>query len=320
MDQAVTTTNFLNFRVTRKDHLEKLTDFYQRQLEKLDALTGDQLVSFFELSLYLSKEGAELSKSLNTIHQKISDLNREQLLKLALLSHKDFSHYLGDTDLKLMANTFIGLKMEEAWELMQRDWSSFGQVLFCCLQKNRDYPGFFIHKNEEGCWSETQGKRWNLPVLGKSSRDLEFFQTNGNTPTGFYTMDSVMPKCDKPELFGKFHRVKIHFLSEKDSRLLDSSITQHKVNAQAQIASLFDRTLLRIHGTGEVNTNTESKHYPHIKSAGCLTTRECEGFENDQKYLLDILKNDKVEDIAGLLVVIDLQNEDEMEKLKSKLL
>ncbi|MCP4915216.1 MAG: hypothetical protein GY909_19000 [Oligoflexia bacterium] len=305
--------------MSRNDHLEKLTDFYQGQLKKIEALTEDQLVSFFELSLYLKKEGAELSKTLYLLHQRISNFSRKQILKLSLLSHKDFSHYLNEDDLKLVANTFIGLNSEEAWTLLKEDWSDYGQVLFCCLLKDRKSAGFLLHKNGKNEWTREDGKTWKLPVLGKSSRDLEFFQTNGDTPTGFYTMDSVMPECDQPELFGKFHRVKIHFLADGKTQTLESNSICMKVHSQAQIASLFERSLLRIHGTGEINNDSKSEHFPHIKSAGCLTTRECEGFENDQEILLKVLQKKRVDDIDGLLIVMNILGQDEMEKLKDRL-
>lgn len=201
-------------------------------------------------------------------------------------------------------------------------------TLYLICRKNRNFPCRFILKDIHGEFVRTEsGKLWSLPALAKSSRNLAYNITNGQTPMGLHRMDSVMPYANRPTAFGKFRRVILNWVkgsgSDQSTKLMLPS-GQHQLLwwKQASVARDVGRKDLRIHGTGNLNKNPKTPYYPHVPTSGCISTLEGKYGVNeflDQRVLLDklmessqlapVYRNEIY--IKGLLYVLELDNKRE---------
>jgi hypothetical protein len=157
-----------------------------------------------------------------------------------------------------------------------------------------------------------------------SKHNYPFNKTSGHTPTGIYTMDSVIPSPTSPMSYGQFRRIILNFIPRSKNENLQTYLLPENMKElswwkQAVIARDIGRNLLRIHGTGLTNNNPESTYYPFIPSLGCIKNREgiYNGVEyKDQRLMLDLMmeslglnpiyENETL--IRGLLYVIDLDD------------
>lgn len=144
-------------------------------------------------------------------------------------------------------------------------------------------------------------------------------------------MDSVMPKTNKRLKYGEFRRIILNFIEasskaqideENTKWLLPESSHNHSWWRQAGVARDMGRTAFRIHGTGWVNFNGSSPHYPFVPGIGCIVQRENRHRTTtfvDQRLLLDQLmlssRLDPTPDnefrIRGLLYVIEIDDKAE---------
>lgn len=197
--------------------------------------------------------------------------------------------------------------------------------LFMFCRHDRRYPCLMLMKDANGQEVyQDDGKLWHQPSLGLARRGVPFDQKNGYTPSGVYTLDSVMPSADQQKTFGEFRRVIMNFIpSSPNENLLKSFLPESSHDdpwwRESVVARDIGRNLLRLHGTGRKNRNPFAKHYPFIKTAGCIMAREGEyGSKtyNDQRLLLDqimisagldpIYQNET--SIIGLIYVIELDD------------
>lgn len=194
--------------------------------------------------------------------------------------------------------------------------------MFC--RNDRRYPCLFVARNVDGSLVKEGKQIWNQPSLGYSRHNKKFNETNGNTPSGVYTLDGVMPYADRPQAFGKFRRLIMNFIpaskAENESlALLPQSSHQAQWWREASVARDMGRNSLRIHGSGNVAPEGEP-YYPFFGTSGCIAQREntYEGITYiDQRLLLDKLmtvlgyapefKNET--QIRALLYVINLNDE-----------
>ena len=198
--------------------------------------------------------------------------------------------------------------------------------LFLFCRKDRNYPCLFLMKDIFGKFVKTSSNKvWSLPSLAKSARNISFNKTNGETPTGVHTIDSVMPSADRQRAFGKFRRLILNWIPSSRGDSTTKSLvpsSHHSLSwwKQASIARDAGRLYLRIHGTGKINTNPLSKYYPHMPTSGCISTREGK-YRNknyiDQRVILDtMMKASRLSPIysnetrlKGLLWVINIDDE-----------
>ncbi|MFZ4712460.1 MAG: hypothetical protein ACOYL6_01995 [Bacteriovoracaceae bacterium] len=202
--------------------------------------------------------------------------------------------------------------------------NSISVFLFC--RSDRTFPCKMVMKDIHGdIVKNADGSIWTDQKLAKSAKNTNYTRANGHTPTGIYTMDSVMPDADQPLVYGKFRRVILNFIpsSTKETRqksLMPEALQAYPWWKQAVVARNVGRGLLRIHGTGRVNQKPYTNYYPFTPSYGCLKSREgtYAGVEyKDQRSMLDqmmlalslepLVKNEV--GIRGLLYVINLSNE-----------
>lgn len=171
--------------------------------------------------------------------------------------------------------------------------------LIAIFKNDRTLPGrIFVRRADGSFVHKSNGDLWSIKVLGTSSRGLPFNHSNGRTPTGVYTVDSVMPLANKPDDFGKHRRLIVNFLTkspneENIKQLLPGSQHESPWWLPSVIGREMGRSLLRIHGTGRLNKNPFSSYFPMIPSSGCLTTTEVKFTDlfqiNDQRQLLDTI-------------------------------
>lgn len=212
-------------------------------------------------------------------------------------------------------------------ESVETSGSSYGGgfKLFLLCRRDRSYPCLFFMKNaSDRLVREEDGSLWTLPALAMSAGNIPYHTTNGHTPSGVHTIDSVMPWANRQEAFGKFRRLILNWLPNAKSTksFLPESARQKRWWKQASIARDNGRKWLRIHGTGRVNRDEESSHYPHSPTEGCVSVRE--GTYNnteftDQRKLLDkameamelqpLFKNEP--NLKGVLFVIELDEKEE---------
>jgi hypothetical protein len=199
--------------------------------------------------------------------------------------------------------------------------------LFPCLMIMRDSRNKEVRLDDDTLWSHA--------VLASSKHGFPSYQRNGNTPAGVFTIDSVMPIADQRISYGKFRRMMLNFVpTSQDEILLKSLLPKSSWGqtwwTQTTVARDIGRNLFRIHGTGTINEDANSSHYPFVRTSGCIANREntYDGKTyQDQRVLLDAMmialdldpkfKNETK--IKGLLFMIELDNKNktvELEDLK----
>jgi hypothetical protein len=199
-------------------------------------------------------------------------------------------------------------------------------TVFAFLNKDRTRPGVLLVRNPEGEFAAKEnGDVWSISILGLSSRGLGFNHSNGCTPLGVYTLDSVMPEANKQHEFGKYRRLIVNFLpaSEGELNILQYLPESHQHLhwwKQAVVGRELGRDLLRIHGTGISNNDFFTSYYPFVPTSGCLATREASilGLKefHDQRLLLDTLMKsagleltyENESKIHGLLYVVEFDD------------
>lgn len=196
--------------------------------------------------------------------------------------------------------------------------------IFVFCRRQRRYPCRLLIKDNNGELVKANNEVFSIPVLAKASRDLPSNITNGQTPQGVHSVDGVMPHANRQRAFGKFRRVILSFLpgfnvnDENTKEFLPASQHEKLWWKKASLARDVDRSSLRIHGTGNVSSD-DRPYYPHVPTAGCISTREGTYNEvtyTDQRVLLDALMRanfldvnyDNEMKIKGTLTLIELDN------------
>ncbi|MBX9699839.1 MAG: hypothetical protein K2X74_10390, partial [Acetobacteraceae bacterium] len=212
----------------------------------------------------------------------LSTLSSSQIYQLFSFKHfldADFFHQLKnqfpeEAELFVAAKNAEVLNKESVQELL--NYKNYELSLFAIFDKNRLKPGkIFIRKSDGRFLHKSDGSVWSVPVLGVSGRGLPFNHSNGGTPCGVYTIDSVMPEANKNYEFGAFRRLIVNFLpktpnEEKMKQFLPMNHYKRTWWIPCLVGRELGRNLLRIHGTGRVNKNPFSSHFPMIPSSGCI--------------------------------------------------
>ncbi len=204
--------------------------------------------------------------------------------------------------------------------------------LFC--RHDRRYPCLFVLRDIfDNEVRNSDGTLWTLPALAHSRRELPYNITNGYTPSGVHTLDSVMPEANRVQAFGQWRRVKLNWVQKVANELNTKQFLPASAHSklwwhEANVARDVGRKWLRIHGTGNRNTDRASKFYPHFATSGCISTREMkyDGVTyKDQRVILDkmmesmqlapVFANEV--DIKGVIYVVELDDKKEKVTIKS---
>lgn len=203
------------------------------------------------------------------------------------------------------------------WSELKNELSTFKgvrAVLF--VRRERKFKGRLVLINSDGELVREGSQFWSIEALAKGRVNKKFFLPNGDTPSGLYKIDSVMPKADQQKLFGKHRRLKLEFVErEVIENNLSQLLIDHPWWKPAIIASELSRSLLRIHGTGLKNRKVFSSYYPLVTTSGCISMREDKHVQG-QRILLDKLMEylklspeySNEEGIHGHLCVIELDD------------
>jgi len=199
--------------------------------------------------------------------------------------------------------------------------------IFMFCRKNRDYPCIMVAKDQFNLpvYTENNENLWHHRSLAASYRGLPFNIRNGQTPQGVHSIDSVMPYANRQDAFGKFRRIILNWIPRSENEKLSKIILPNSVHndhwwLQANTARDLGRNDLRVHGTGRINDDPNSFHYPFRKTSGCVSQREGT-YENityfDQRKLLDTLMSnlgmapefDNEELIKGLFYLVEIDKQ-----------
>ncbi|MDO9181684.1 MAG: hypothetical protein Q7U04_04710 [Bacteriovorax sp.] len=216
------------------------------------------------------------------------------------------------------------LKAHELQELF--DFNNQCLTVFALLKSDRTKPGVLVLRAPDGKFvTDSCQNVWSIPILALSGRGLPFNHSNGSTPTGIFSIDSVMPEANKNFEFGQHRRLIVNFIPESQDEsdlkiLLPVSHTDKSWWAPCVLGREIGRSLLRIHGTGRKNLNPLSSYFPLVPTSGCLATNEATFFgykkARDQRLLLDHLMlaqnidptHENESKIHGLLYVVELDD------------
>lgn len=162
-------------------------------------------------------------------------------------------------------------------------------TVYVMCRSNREYGCAIAIKDKTGKFVED----FSLPVLAFTRLGLPFHFENGQTPSGVYFIDSVMPVADKQTEFGKNRRLILNFAGLAETKkILPVSQLEKRWWQQAHLAKELGRGNLRVHGTGTRNNDMNSLHPTLVPSVGCIKLREGEYdgvIYNDQRLLLNTL-------------------------------
>jgi hypothetical protein len=218
------------------------------------------------------------------------------------------------------------LSFKPKWKFGSTEFRNTTNLYLFC-RSNRNYPCRMIMRNENGKLMKTSsGQIWSQPKLAMSGQGLTYEQSNGNTPQGLFTIDSVMPAADQQNVFGKYRRLKLDFIerSKNEKKLLyyiPEELQQMGWWKESVIARDNGRSLFRVHGVGVKNLLRDSPYYPFVPTAGCIASLEGEydGVDyKDQRILLDTfmvsmgLKPEYRNEtkLKGLLYVVNIDDEE----------
>lgn len=152
--------------------------------------------------------------------------------------------------------------------------------IFKFCRENRLYPCLMVMKDIHGeVVRNPDGTIWTHKSLASSARGLPSYTKNGNTPTGIFTIDSVMPVADQQISFGKFRRMMLNFIPKSRNEGLIKALLPKSSHDQdwwksSVTARDIGRSLFRIHGTGKINTDPTVPYYPFMRTSGCIASRE----------------------------------------------
>jgi hypothetical protein len=287
--------------------------FYEHKLQSL--IRNNQLTQNDWLKLYIAFANQKSHSAYKLLVQKAGTKNliREIDRIINATDHPSVEEIKEIINYRKDPNSLSTLELD--------DEDALRTFVFC--RSDRLYPCLMLIQDKRGDWArDIDGSIFARPVLAKSSRGLPAHVTNGNTPRGVHTIDSVMPLADQFSLFGAYRRVKLDFLSgaqQEQATKLMLPESQHgrywwRYNSLARDNG---RSLFRIHGTGRPNYDDTTTYFPHRPSAGCITTREGaypSMTYTDQRSVLDAMmrsldlveKYENEELINGFLFLIEL--------------
>jgi hypothetical protein len=277
--------DFENISQIDKIKIKNIENFYSsvknEAITFIPSLTEVEALEFMNIKDSISNMDYQLSKAsivtLNRVRNKVNAISKFDPLTVThmkdlLFNTPDTAHY-NNGEYKDTTRLF----------------------LFC--RESREYPCLFVMKDIFGDLVQENGKVWSLAALAKSARNIPYYKTNGQTPNGVHTINSVMPDANRQRAFGKFRRVMLDWIpksksEENTKHFIPKSHLNLKWWKRATIARDAGRLYLRIHGTGRVNDEPKGSYYPHMPTSGCVSTKEgrYDGVTyKDQRIILDKL-------------------------------
>ena len=320
--ESLKVINPLHYNLTESLRLGILKIKYGRA-DFLDATLVNQLL----LALRSEKVDIKLIYILAAYEEELLGAGHDDLIALARL-HKNYNDIALDQDRKVevaddvVADLFY--RSPDVASYMNGEYVKSVKIFMFC-RDNRLYPCLMVMRDVHGQEVRNpDGSLWNHSALASSARGIPSYYRNGNTPAGILTIDSVMPAADQQVSFGKFRRLILNFVPKSRSEslmksLLPASSVEDDWWRASMVARDAGRNLLRIHGTGKINTDPSTPYFPFMRTSGCIAQKEntYEGVTyQDQRELLDdvMLAMDMEPEfnnepkIKGILYLMDLDD------------
>ena len=320
--ESLKVINPLHYNLTENLRLGILKIKYGRA-GFLDATLVNQLL------LALRSEGVDIKLVyiMAAYEEELLSAGHDDLIALARL-HKNYNDIALDQDRKVeiaddvVADLFY--RSPDVASYMNGEYVKSVKIFMFC-RDNRLYPCLMVMRDVHGQEVRNpDGSLWNHPALASSARGIPSYYRNGNTPAGILTIDSVMPAADQQVSFGKFRRLILNFVPKSRSESLIKSLLPPSSMDEdwwraSMVARDAGRNLLRIHGTGKINTDPSTPYFPFMRTSGCIAQKEntYEGVTyQDQRELLDdvMLAMDMEPEfnnepkIKGILYLMDLDD------------
>ena len=255
-----------------------------------------------EVSTELKKPSPDIKVIyvLAVYENELLDAGHLDLINLAKL-HSEYSHISEDRDGILEISPEIVRDVvynsPDVSTYMNGEYvNSIKMFMFC--RDNRIYPCLMILKDVNGnLVRNADGSIWTHKALASAKTGLPSYTRNGNTPAGVLTIDSVMPTADQQISYGKNRRMILNFVPKSSNEslyksLLPASSHNNEWWQPSVTARDIGRNLLRIHGSGKINTDPNTPYFPFMRTSGCVAQREntYDGMAyNDQRILLDVV-------------------------------
>jgi hypothetical protein len=280
-----------------------------------------ELVHEIEISLRNSEVEIKLIYLLAAHEKVLLNAGHHDLVELAK-TFSEYSEMSGDDPVLAGVITDLFFNLPDVSTYMDGEYAKSVMIFMFC-HTNRLYPCLMVMKDINGNEvRNADGSLWSHPVLASAKSGLPSYQRNGNTPAGIFTIDSVMPEADQQVSFGKFRRMILNFIPKSNDEVLLKSLIpksswEHDWWKPTTVARDIGRNLLRIHGTGKMNSEPNSPYFPFVRTSGCIANKEntYDGITYiNQRMLLDeILKAMSLKvafenepKIKGILYLIEL--------------
>jgi hypothetical protein len=202
-----------------------------------------------------------------------------------------------------------------------------------CRTVIKDRNGQFVREN-----SRPHAPIWSVPLLTRSLHGLRWNFVRGNTPQGIYRMEGIMPRSETPYFgaYGQFPLIKVFLPIEPGVKsffppqsepffnnlqnyqtLLPPSWRGYAPIEQAYWAGNLGRSLIRVHGSGELptffaNNSRYPQSYGWNPAIGCLSAKELykdDGSlkEADMPKILQTLSDAGGGKIEGYMIVSQVE-------------
>jgi len=273
-------------------------------------------------------------------NQKLLKSTGHRLIVLIAKKHMEFYDVIEDeADKEIISDAAVYDLFQSKPDLKKYMGGEYeaGFMLYVFCRTNRIYPCLMLLRDKTGApVRNDDGSLWAHSGLASSARGLPSYVRNGNTPTGVFTIDSVMPTADQQLMFGKFRRLIVNFIPTSEDELLLKTLLPDSAEdepfwKEAVVARDIGRNNLRIHGTGRINKDPIAPYYPFTRTAGCVSQREntYDGVTyKDQRILLDQLMKtmgytpqfSNEPKIKGIMYIIDIDDKNEKVTLQDLVL
>ncbi len=258
---------------------------------------------FCIMSNYLIRENSvEIGKCIENMKHRFPAWNENPILTAFVIEHS-YQQPLTNKQIEELI-TFRKAKKEA--------------TIFIFLKKDRDIPGIAMILDGNGNFLKVKNDTLKIRLLARSITNISGYITNGNTPTGVYsvqgfgksdnifigktaTINTVLPyEINLTEFsHGKMNN---EWSLEAYNRFFPDSWQNFTGKNMAYYAGKAGRSEIIIHGTTiDTDFYKDQRFYPFTPSLGCLCTLERwddktgNMIESEQKKLVEALKENKIE-------------------------
>jgi hypothetical protein len=233
---------------------------------------------------------------------------------------------------KLQKNKYNSTSKKEVIKsLLNNEFLANKNVLISFQNKNRNYPGLVLIKQPNGELVKLNDTIFYVPQLARSSSNLPYYISNGNTPQGIFRVNgfgistnSFIGPTQNLQLCMPYECALQDFFDESIEDTLWNkkifvSIIPEKFQEESTygflleslIASMVGRFEIISHGTTVNSAYYKSKpYYGFTPTMGCLQTKETWNYQSglrtysDQEKLVNAYKSIGAE--KGYLIVLDI--------------